>query len=163
MLLTIDAPSAHELKLQLVEICHSFGIAAVLPEAPIVPERMIHSPASSATRKPRSKPSQEIELPVSDRPVASAAAAEHAQPAAASEPASESSAESSAESPPAGAPPPNIKEQVFTALKALSTKKGLTTAKKVVESFKIGRISELPESQYQEFIKACDAAASSAA
>lgn len=139
MKLTIEAVDVPSLKFQLTEICREFGLSPLPNFSNSVPALEPELASAEPVKEPRkrAKKVQPEEAPAEPTPVE-----ETPPPAAAS-----------------STPVNNLKEQVFSALKKVSTNKGMVTAKELLTKFKCARISELKEDQFPEFIKACEALA----
>lgn len=145
----IEAVDLRELKSQLVDLCHVFGLMGSIPpiEIPLDPELTapdvpIAPPIPTPPKKKKKEPEPQPTFPI-DEPQA---APEIVEPIAEPLP-----------KPVAPATPIPSKEEVFNELKTLSTAKGMIVAKTLLLKFNCARISELPAARYAEFIEACKA------
>lgn len=138
MILTIEAPTAEELKAKVLEVAKSFydemnGTTAVSLDS-TGPAANGAAPAEKEKRKRRTK----VEM-------AEATAANTTTAAVATEVAPEASKSA------------KTKADVINALSKVNAEKGMLAAKGVLAKFDCQRISELPETAYAEFVKTCNA------
>lgn len=150
--LTVNASSPQELQKLLALITAAETTKYPPPLQPVAAPSLPSAPPTEPVKRGPGRPPKVEATPVKrDMEAAKAAvqvAAEAIKPEIAVPPTP----------PPVAAKPVNLKEQVMINLKNVNDTLGLPKAREILQSFNAQRISEIKESQYADFINACQLA-----